>query len=103
MWQSLSFIYDFSGSMVGHGKMEFILYCGEKFLCDGTFYIVVGAALCVNVCDFLEKPSLAGPDVPDTLQLIFKIVTAYFPFFSSPVNMVLFFYFTPVDRKVGNI
>ena len=44
----------------------------QKLLCDGAFHIVVGAALGIDVRDFLVEPSLADSDVPDTLQLFLK-------------------------------
>ena len=69
-------IYDLGGGMMGDRIVEFILHRGEKLLCDGAFHIVVGAALGIDVRDFLVKSSLAGPDVPDTLQLFLEIILA---------------------------
>ena len=62
--------------MMGDRIMELVLHRGEKLLCDGAFHIVVGAALGIDVRDFLVKSSLAGPDVPDALQLFLKIILA---------------------------
>ena len=77
-------IYDLGGGMMGDRIVELILHRCEKLLCDGAFHIVVSAALGIDVRDFLVEPSLAGPDVPDTLQLFLEIILAekvcYFPF-----------------------
>lgn len=62
--------------MMGDRIVELILHRGEKLLCDGAFHIVVGAALGIDVRDFLVESSLAGPDVPDTLQLFLEIILA---------------------------
>ncbi len=69
-------VYDLSGGMMGDCIVELVLHRGEKLLCDGAFHIVVGAALGIDVRDFLVKSSLAGPDVPDTLQLFLEIILA---------------------------
>ena len=61
---------------MGDCIMELVLHRGEKLLCDGAFHIVVGAALGIDVRDFLVEPSLAGSDVPDTLQLFLEIILA---------------------------
>ena len=55
--------------MMGGRMVKLGLHRGEKLLCDGTFHIVVNAAQGIDVRDFLVESSLAGPDVPDTLQL----------------------------------
>ena len=62
--------------MMGDRIVELILHRGEKLLCDGAFHIIVGAALRIDVRDFLVESSLAGPDVPDTLQLFLEIIFA---------------------------
>ena len=61
---------------MGDRIVELVLHRGEKLLCDGAFHIVVGAALGIDVRNFLVEPSLAGPDVPDTLHLFLKIILA---------------------------
>lgn len=61
---------------MGDRIVKLILHRGEKLLCDRAFHIVVGAAPGIDVCDFLVKSSLAGPDVPDTLQLFLEIIFA---------------------------
>ena len=61
---------------MGDRIVELILHRGEKLLCNRAFHIVVGAALGIDVRDFLVKSSLAGPDVPDTLQLFLEIILA---------------------------
>ena len=62
--------------MMGERIVELVVHRGEKLLCDGTFHIVVGAALGIDVRDFLVEPSLARPDVSDTLQLFLEIILA---------------------------
>src|SRR5699024_2010849 len=69
-------IYDLSGGMMGDRIVKLILHCGKELLSDGTFYIVVGATLGIDVRDFLVESSLASPDVPDTLQLFLEIIFA---------------------------
>ena len=61
---------------MGDRIVELVLHRGEKLLCDGAFHIVVGAALGIDVCDFLVESSLTCPDVPDTLQLFLEIILA---------------------------
>src|SRR5699024_3467213 len=71
-----SAIYDLGGGMMGDRIVELVLHRGEKLLCDRAFHIVVGAALGIDVRDFLVESSLAGSDVPDTLQLFLEIILA---------------------------
>ena len=47
--------------------MQLVLHGGVKFSGDGGLGIVVGAALGVNVGDFLVEAAFAGPDFTDAL------------------------------------
>lgn len=55
--------------------MELVLDGGEKFPGDGGLGVVIDRSG-VDVGDFLVKPPLAGPDLPDAFQQFLEIVSA---------------------------
>ena len=79
---------------------------GNFFIC-----IIVGAALSVNIGDFLVEPAFTGADITDTRQLLFKIVLAknvvgvFQPFIihGKAFDDVLFEYLGRPDAKMRRL
>src|SRR5690606_5843593 len=64
----------FGRRVAGDGPVEFILYRFVEGLRDFRLWIIVDAALCVDVRNLLIKSSFTGPYLADALQQSVKVV-----------------------------
>ena len=62
--------------MAVNSVMQLVLYVGIKLLRDGRVFVIVNAALAIDVGDFLMKAPLRSPDFPDSLQQFIKVIFA---------------------------
>lgn len=60
------------------GIFQLVLYRFEKILGDWAFVVIVHREG-ENLFDFLIDPLFAGPDIPNTLQQLVKVVRTKFP------------------------
>jgi len=67
---------EFSSRLPGHGPMQFVLHCLEKRLGKLRLFVIVDAALFVDVGDLQIKSPLARPNLADAIEQFLEVIFA---------------------------